>query len=329
MYSNDYIYKTLNYYFIKKMSFNKISKELNISRQIVSIWINKFNNDINFISNRNKIQNTKLNTKISNIDIHIFIKELIYKNPFITRSQIIENIYLKFQIKLTKNNISNIYKQLNMTRKKVKYHIIKNKEFIDNLIIKRKQFNDEIKNKNIHKIISIDESGFNKNLSTNYGLSEKGVKINMPIKPKLNKNISLILAITTNNILNIQINKENTNSSIFYNFIEDTINKLTETGYIFIFDNICFHHNKQTLKLIKDTGHNYMFTPAYSPNNNPVENVFSIIKNKYNKSTEKQIIDIINEIKIEYINFNSLFMRSLNFNYTNIEKELRDRINFI
>jgi len=130
MYSNDYIYKTLNYYFIKKMSFNKISKELNISRQIVSIWINKFNNDINFISNRNKIQNTKLNTKISNIDIHIFIKELIYKNPFITRSQIIENIYLKFQIKLTKNNISNIYKQLNMTRKKVKYHIIKNKEFI-------------------------------------------------------------------------------------------------------------------------------------------------------------------------------------------------------
>ena len=223
---------------------------------------------------------------------------------------------------------------------------------VDNLIIKRKQFNDEIKNKNIHKIISIDESGFNKNLSTNYGLSEKGVKINMPIKPKLNKNISLILAITTNNILNIQINKENTNSSIFYNFIEDTINKLTETGYIFIFDNICFrakpdmvqakpvpsHHNKQTLKLIKDTGHNYMFTPAYSPNNNPVENVFSIIKNKYNKvkynsknnkSTEKQIIDIINEIKIEYINFNSLFMRSLNFNYTNIEKELRDRINFI
>jgi transposase len=338
MYPIEYIYKTINYYYVNKFSFNKISKILNISRQIISIWIKKFKEDINFISIRNKIKNVTFNKKINNLDIQLFVKDLIYKNPFITRNEVIEYIYLQYKIKLTINNISKLYKILKMTRKKPKYHIIKNQKFMDELIEKRSLYNREIKNKNINKIISIDESGFNKLFSIHKGISEKGTKINIPIKQKLDKNISLLLAVTTNGILNFQIKKENINSILFYNFIKETINKLTEKNYIFLFDNICFHHNKQMLELIKSSGHNYIFTPPYSPNNNPVESIFSIIKNKYSKikykienktKVEKQIFDIINEVTIEFNNFNNIFIRSLNFNYSNIEKELRDRIIFI
>lgn len=337
MYHIDYIYKTIHYYFVEKLSFNKISKLLNVSRQIISIWIKKFNENINFIANRNKIKNIE-NKKITNIEIQIFIKKIIYNNPFITRKEILEHIYIKFNIKLTLNNISKIFKILNMTRKKPKYHIIKSVKFMDELIEKRKIFSNEMSNKNINKIISIDESGFNKLFSINKGLSEKGRKINIPVKQKLDKNITLLLAVTTKEILNFQIKKENINSIKFFDFIKETISKLNEPNYIFLFDNICFHHNKEMLQFINSSGHSYIFSPPYSPNNNPVENVFSIIKNKYNKlkynldnkdKVEKKILDILNEIKRSSINFSNIFTRSLKYNYCKIEKELRDRITFI
>ncbi len=336
MYSIDFIYKAIHLYYKEQKSFNKIGKILNVSRQIVSIWINNFNKDISFLSNRNKIKNIKLNEKISNIDMLLYIKNLIYTNPFIIRNEIIEYVYLKFKIKLTLNNISKIYKNLNMTRKKPKYHIIKNQDFMDKLIEKRKLFLEDINKENIDKIISIDESGFNKLLSINKGLSEKGKKINVPIRQKLDKNITLLLATTTKGVLHFHIKRENINSILFYDFIKETIDKLEDKNYVFVFDNICFHHNKKMLNLIITNGHKYIFAPPYSPNNNPVESIFSIIKNKYNKikytnknKVEKKIYDIIQEVILEFKNFTNIFKRSLTFNYVDIEKELRDRIIFI
>ena len=186
MYSIDYINKTIYYYFIEKKSFNKISKILKISRQIISIWIKKFISDILFLSKRNKTNKIKINLKITNSNVNSYIKENIYNNPFIIRQEIIEKVYLKFKIKLTLNNVSSIYKILNMTRKLPKYHITKS---IDELIQKRKIFIEEVNKKPFNKIISIDESGFNKLLFSKKGLSEKGKQINMPIKQKINKNI--------------------------------------------------------------------------------------------------------------------------------------------
>jgi transposase len=227
------------------------------------------------------------------MDVNLFIKKLIYDNPFITRQEVKEYVYLKFNIKLSLHNISKIYKFLNMSRKKPKYHIVKSIKFLDEIIEKRKIYLDEINKVNNEKIISIDEAGFNKIIKNNKGLSTKGTKINMPIKQKLNKNISLLLAVTIKGILHFQINKENTNSAIFFKFIKEIIEKLTEKNYVFIFDNICFHRNKEMLNYIILNGHQYKFSPPYSPNNNPIENVFSIIKNKYNK------IKYTNQNKIE------------------------------
>lgn len=70
------------------------------------------------------------------------------------------------------------------------------------------------------------------------------------------------MAVTVNGILNFQIESENINSSIFYNFIKNTIDTLTEKEHIFLFDNVRFHHNKEMLKLIISCGHKYIFTPS-------------------------------------------------------------------
>ena len=63
------------------------------------------------------------------------------------------------------------------------------------------------------------------------------------------------------------------------------------------------------LKLITDSWHKYLFTHHYSPNNNPIETIFGIIKlnfrNDYkSKYNENKNICIVNLIKNAIEKFN-------------------------
>ena len=72
---------------------------------------------------------------------------------------------------------------------------------------------------------------------------------------------------------------------------------LSSNDYIFIFDNVSFHHSEKVLKLIKKSGNKYIFIPLYSPNLNPIKNVNGILKNKIQKI---KISEISNDnIKIQ------------------------------
>jgi transposase len=325
-------------------SFNKVAFEMSktkkISRQIISIWYKKYQDILDFLAERIK-KTTKYEEEklVTNLKVVKFIYECIYNDPFITRSQLSLKINTKFNINYNLNQITKIYKQLKLTYKKPKYRIIKNIEFLDELIKKRKDFVTKIKEEDITKIISIDESGFNKLIQKSKGLSKRGSTIHCPVKSVKNINVSLIMAITTEKILHHKELTESVNGDIFFSFIKDVINTLTEEGYIFLFDNVAFHKKKEMLEYITEKGHRYMFSPPYSPNLNPIENTFSIIKHQYYKNikeepsntfTHKKVIKKIRKVIINFPNTNTdltkIFNRAFNYDYTIEEKELRDRL---
>ena len=160
----------------------------------------------------------------------------------------------------------------------------------------------------------------------------------MPDKNKSVKNISMIMSINSNEIIEYDMYDEAIDSFKFYSFINKIIKKLKCDNYTFIFDNVSFHHNKETLKLITNSNNNYIFTPPYSPNFNPIENVFGIIKNNYkNKlfndlslsdknfslSNRYNIIEdsILDFITTHYINIDKFILKAINFSYDIIENE--------
>ena len=147
------------------------------------------------------------------------------------------------------------------------------------------------------------------------------------------------MAITTEKIVHHKELTDSINGDIFFSFIKDVINTLTEEGYIFLFDNVAFHKKKEMLEYITEKGHKYMFTPSYSPNSNPIENVFGIVKQQYYKDTKEEISNIsthkkvVKKIKKVIRNFSNtntdltkIFNRAFNYDYTIEEKELRDRL---
>jgi transposase len=115
------------------------------------------------------------------------------------------------------------------------------------------------------------------------------------------------------------------------------ISKLKEKNYIFLFDNIKFHQNKELLNLISINGHQYIFTPNYSPDLNPIENVNGILKQTVDKLilndiSDSNIIDkkiSSSEIKEKRIDKNKKLKEEIlkikNDNITKIKSILKEK----
>ena len=86
-------------------------------------------------------------------------------------------------------------------------------------------------------------------------------------------------------------------------------------------DNAAIHKGEDVLENFEDHDINYKYLPPYSPDLNPIENVFGVKKSRYsnannNIKTKCQMIRLINET-IENmnrdINFNNFYIRMREF----------------
>ena len=355
MFNSDIINFVLNIDFENKINktktyYSKIAKivsnnlNIKISRHTISNWIRNRNNIFKdrlkreFFEDFKKVSNTflKRNSKIKKINLDL-VSNYINFYPCASRKDIRFYIYNDLNILLSLPSITNIIKKIRYTRKKINYQVIKNMDYIKDLNQKRKDYILYFKNKYLDKIIFIDEVGFNFSNLNQKGLSKKGVSIYMPDKVKLMRNLSMIMCINNDFILDYDIYEESIDSLKFYSFINKIIKKLKDNGYTFVFDNVSFHHNKNVLELIKNSNNFYIFTPPYSPNFNPIENVFGIIKGIYKKKynninlssksfSVKEQINIIEDSILEFItiyliNIDKIILKALNYSYDEIEKE--------
>ena len=278
----------------------------------------------------------KENEFINSLEDNIFdyVVKLVKENPFITYGIFISLINKEFNVKLNNNKMRFLLKNLNITKKRIRQRTIKTETFLNQLIENRKKFRETIKNEIIENIISIDESGFNKLLNSNtQGYSKKGDEINIP-NPELKlKNTSLLMALSIHGIVNSEITLESIDVDIYFNFIDDTIKKLKlanpNTNFIFIFDNVPFHKDKKIYDLILNNGYKIYNIPAYSPNLNPIENVFGILKEQINKDILNDMVNNNFFNNYENINKENNTNRKLNNKKLRIEEKNKEKLRIL
>ena len=267
-------------------------------------------------------------------EVKQFIIELYKTNPFYTRQEIQSLIKTKFNLKLSLKKLRKIINVLGFTYKKAKYLVIKNRNYIDELKEKRIKFKENIESIDIKQLIFIDESSFNSLYGSNMkGHSIKGTQLLLPINEKKFKNHSLLMALSIEKIINYEIHENKINSEIFINFIKKIIDDNQLNNYTFVFDNVSFHQKKEVLNLILSSGNKYLFTPPYSPNNNPIENMFGIIKKEYHKQIINDIVNknILSSSEFKLIKINNK-IKLTNIKLTKIENEknkINDKLNEI
>lgn len=137
-----------------------------------------------------------------------------------------------------------------------------------------------IKNIDSSSIIYIDESGVDNNITVDRGYSPKGERFYYPQNAFRSKRHTMIAALNKNLLLAPFVFTGFTNSAIFKTYIKEVLLPVLVPGKIIIMDNASFHKSQEIKDLIESAGCKLLFLPKYSPDLNPIENYWAILKRK-------------------------------------------------
>ena len=87
-----------------------------------------------------------------------------------------------------------------------------------------------------------------------------------------------------------------TDTDIFRAYIEQVLLPTLRPGEVVVMDNLAPHKSQETLALITAAGAQVLFLPAYSPDLNPIEKMWSKVKHLLRSAqarTEEQLHDAI------------------------------------
>ena len=78
-----------------------------------------------------------------------------------------------------------------------------------------------------------------------------------------------------------------TDAERFNGWLEKCLLPCLRKGQVIVMDNASFHKSKKTKELIESVGCRLFFQPAYSPDLNPIEKQWAILKKKFRKHKHK------------------------------------------
>lgn len=84
-----------------------------------------------------------------------------------------------------------------------------------------------------------------------------------------------------------------TNTEVFHAYVREILVPTLQPGDIVVMDNLAAHKNERTLTLISQTGAQVRFLPAYSPDLNPIEMMWSKVKALLRKTQARSHCDLL------------------------------------
>lgn len=86
------------------------------------------------------------------------------------------------------------------------------------------------------------------------------------------------------------------NTEVFHAYVREVLVPVLLPGDIVVMDNLGAHKNERTLALIRQAGAQVRFLPAYSPDLNPIEMMWSKIKSLLRKAQARTHSDLLTAI---------------------------------
>ena len=148
--------------------------------------------------------------------------------------------------------------------------------------------------------VYLDESGFERTSHRAHGWGLRGKKVYGECSGNKRPRTSLISAKQGRRLLAPILFEGSTNAILFNYWLENHLFKELAPDSTIIMDNATFHKTAQTRQLIEQAGHTLLFLPPYSPDFNPIEQDFAIMKRRRQFLPEDYTID---EVVRSYVNY--------------------------
>lgn len=129
------------------------------------------------------------------------------------------------------------------------------------------------------RLVYIDESGLEENGSYRaYGRAPQAETVLGEVSGKRSPRISLIAAFTNRQLTAPFRFEGYTNTEVFQTWVKHCLVPTLHPGQMVIMDNARFHKSVKTRELIAAAHCHVRFLPPYSPDFNPIEPVWALVK---------------------------------------------------
>ena len=281
---------------------SKIAKSMNVNKNTIMLWIKKYK-----LRKELTIENGRGRKKILSDCQELFIVDIMHFNKFWKISDLKRELHNLIDLELCDNTLINILK-----RHCFSYNYRKTKQFLSekhkNI---RLQFALNNYDTNWLNVIFSDESMIVKNQHTGkYWIGPKDDNIIGTFKHPIKRYVWA--CINSGGIGTIYIFKHILDSKKYIEILKQYLLPIYSSNYIFQQDNDPKHTSVLTSSFIIDNNIKTLVWAPNSPDLNPIENVWNMLKNLLEKDldiTEKnfdqKILDCWNKISFENI-FNSI-----------------------
>ena len=218
-----------------------------------------------------------------------FIQYLVRESPSISRGEIKEKLLQFCNVNVSTQAISNVLKAKLSISRKIMVRPAKER-FTDENLRYTQAFIDTLYPLDASKIKFFEDSGFSVPdvYNPKYGRSQIGERAIEILQYAKRPNVTLNLLLGLNGVSYANILQGASDTDTYIQFVWEAVNATTDNGdfalkpgdYLVV-DNCPIHHNRAQRVLtpfLDRLGIEYIFTPTYSPNLNPVENCFQHIK---------------------------------------------------
>jgi transposase len=216
----------------------------------------------------------------------------VMENPTVTQRELQQHLEEDFDVTVSQSTVSRTFKEESITRKilfEVPYD--RNSPAV---LQARRNFGEwlmgligAVDNAALlqvydGRVIYSDECGFNVNIHRSQGWSFRGNRAFISTAANRGGNVSTFGALSPTRGLWLSTKYGAFNHSSFLSelqcYLDSRIGDVPELGFIFLLDNVPFHHHHVIREFLEGNGHTLVFLPPYSPFLNAIELSFSKIK---------------------------------------------------
>ena len=140
-----------------------------------------------------------------------------------------------------------------------------------------------------HRLVFIDETWAKTNMTRRHGRSPRGDRLVAKVPQGRWRTLTFLAALRCDRIVAPCVLDGPINGHSFTAWVEQFLVPTLKPGDIVIMDNLGSHKGRAVRKAIRAAGARLLFLPPYSPDLNPIEQVFAKLKLLLRKAAERSI----------------------------------------